>query len=99
MTIPAVVIARIACKLAEKYGESGLVIDFVNSIARSVKNEYPDIFITTLAYGPAVNAPKNIRAESNVVVRLALLGNELRINKTSRDTLALSPLSDQCRCP
>ena len=74
-------------KLAEKYGESGLVIDFVNSIARSVKNEYPDIFITTLAYGPAVNAPKNIRAESNVVVRLALLGNELRINKTSRDTL------------
>jgi len=74
-------------ELAKKYGESGLVLDFVNAIAQSVEKEYPDIFITTLAYGPAVNVPQNIRANDNVIVRLALLGQELRINETSRDTL------------
>ncbi len=49
--------------------ESGLMIWFVNQVAESVAQEFPDKFIGTLAYQYTRNPPKSIRPRENVVVR------------------------------
>ncbi len=50
--------------------ESALLIDFVNYLADNVKDEFPDIYIDTLAYFVAEKAPTKITVRDNVVVRL-----------------------------
>lgn len=65
------------CKaLAEKYGVSGMVLDFTNSIAEAIEKEYPDILIMMSAYKEAENPPHGIKARDNVVVRLACMDIE-----------------------
>lgn len=55
-----------------QYGLSGNIINFVNKIADSIKDEYPDIKIETLAYWNYLNLPKgNVFPRDNVMVRLA----------------------------
>jgi hypothetical protein len=58
--------------IVKKYGgqESGIIIWFVNQVAKSVEKEFPDKFIGTLAYQYTRTPPKNIRPRENVVVRL-----------------------------
>jgi hypothetical protein len=57
--------------IVKKLGsESGIIIWFVNQVAESVKKEYPDKFIGTLAYLYTRIPPKNIIPRENVVVRL-----------------------------
>ncbi len=57
--------------LAEKYGgESGVIIWFVNQVAKAVEQEFPGKFIGTLAYQYTRKPPKNITPAQNVVVRL-----------------------------
>ena len=58
--------------LAAKYGnkQSGVMLDFVNDIARRVGAKYPEIFITTFAYYYTEEPPVNITAEKNVVIVL-----------------------------
>jgi hypothetical protein len=51
-------------------GESGLVIWFVNQVAESIEEEFPDKYIGTLAYQYTRTPPKEIRPRNNVVVRL-----------------------------
>ncbi|MBR2509761.1 MAG: DUF4838 domain-containing protein [Lentisphaeria bacterium] len=59
------------CKsFAEKHGKSGLLIDYVNEIARKIVKEYPDIQIRTLAYSAAADLPRNIKPEKNVVIQI-----------------------------
>ncbi len=61
------------CKaLIARYGgsESGVMIDFVNSIAREIAKEHPDILISTFAYQKTEEPPKNLKAEKNVLVGL-----------------------------
>jgi hypothetical protein len=60
------------CKaLAEaEESEAGPVIDFVNYIADAIKDDYPEIFIGTLAYQYTEHLPKTIHPRDNVVVRL-----------------------------
>ncbi len=75
---------------AAKYGAySGLVLEFINAIADSIAREYPDVVVETFAYMFSQTPPKNIRARSNVLVRVAQLGSEFSQGK--RDTLR--PLS------
>ncbi|MEO8962038.1 MAG: DUF4838 domain-containing protein [Ginsengibacter sp.] len=50
--------------------ESGIMIWFVNQIAKSVEKEFPDKFIGTLAYQYTRTPPKKVRPQKNVVVRL-----------------------------
>lgn len=62
-----------ACRrLEKKYGgHSGLMVWFVNQVAREVKKIYPDIYIGTFAYKYTRQAPKSsIRPADNVVIRL-----------------------------
>lgn len=61
-------------KLKKKYGsESGVVIWFVNSVAKELKKDFPDKFIGTLAYQYSQNPPKSIKPEQNVAIRLSLI--------------------------
>ena len=55
----------------EKYGSpSGSVISFVNKLAESIENEYPNVLLHTFAYRYSRKAPKGLRAHKNVIVRL-----------------------------
>ena len=49
--------------------ESGPLMEFVNHVARGLKDEFPDVLVQTEAYNFTINPPKTIRPESNVVVR------------------------------
>lgn len=53
-----------------KKGCSGLMLDFVNDIAGSVRADYPDVRVMTFAYLWTVEPPKDgTRAADNVIVR------------------------------
>lgn len=62
-----------ACKAGkELYGASGVMIRYINEVARRVKEKYPDrdIKIDTLAYDWSLAAPKgDIKIEDNVIIR------------------------------
>ncbi len=58
-------------KLEKEYGgHSGLMIWFVNQVAREVKKKYPNKYIGTFAYQYTRQAPTNIKPDDNVVIRL-----------------------------
>lgn len=46
------------------------LINFVNRIAKDIKEDYPEAYICTLAYGYSKAAPKDITVEDNVIIRL-----------------------------
>jgi len=50
--------------------EAGPLLDFVNHMADAIKDDYPDVFIDTLAYQMTQQAPKTLHARDNVIVRL-----------------------------
>ncbi len=55
----------------ERWNLSGLLLDFVNDMASSIRDEYPDVLINTFAYHGTEKPPKNGKcAADNVVVRL-----------------------------
>lgn len=60
------------CTAAKKrWNMSGLMLDFVNEIALSVRDAYPDVLVNTFAYHATETPPKGgKRAASNVMVRL-----------------------------
>ena len=59
------------CKaVADREGsESGPQLEFVNHVARGLKDEFPDVLVQTEAYNFTLAAPKTVRPEANVVVR------------------------------
>ena len=48
-------------------GDSGLLLDFVNELARAVGAKYPDVYIRTFAYVNTARLPKGILPEKNVI--------------------------------
>lgn len=60
-------------KCARKYGVSGMVIDFTNTVADEIARKYKDVFVVMIAYKEAMAPPVNIRPRDNVVVRLAYM--------------------------
>jgi len=50
--------------------EAGPLFDFVNAVADAIGEDYPEIYIDTLAYMMNQKAPKTIRPRDNVIVRL-----------------------------
>lgn len=64
------------CKAAvAKYGgiQSGLILEFVNSVAEEIEKSYPDIWVETLAYQYSRNPPINIVPRKNVLIRLSTI--------------------------
>ncbi|MBN2312259.1 MAG: DUF4838 domain-containing protein, partial [Candidatus Hydrogenedentes bacterium] len=50
--------------------KSASLIQFVNAVADAVKDEFPNVKISTLAYLDTVQPPKTIRPRENVAIRL-----------------------------
>lgn len=50
-------------------GDSGLLLDFINDMARRAAKDFPGVRIRTFAYVSTVRAPKHIRPEKNVLIR------------------------------
>ncbi|MBR7107222.1 MAG: DUF4838 domain-containing protein [Lentisphaeria bacterium] len=58
--------------IIKKHGQSGLLLEFINDIARDVAKKYPEIILQTSAYSFSKEPPKShIKAEKNVIVDLA----------------------------
>ena len=59
------------CKaVSEREGsESGLLLDFINEIARGIAKEYPDMLVQTYAYNFTLLSPRHIRPEPNVLIK------------------------------
>ena len=61
---------------AEKYGLSGVNLNFVNALAAEVAKKYPDVLLCTWAYQYTQPVPKGgVRAADNVIVRLCDTGS------------------------
>ena len=60
------------CKeAAEKYGLSGVNLNFVNAVAGAIAKKYPNVLLCTWAYQYTQDVPKGgVRAADNVIVRL-----------------------------
>jgi hypothetical protein len=60
------------CAAIEKEEESpaGLMLRFVNSVADDIKEEFPNVAISTLAYQYTRKSPKYVKPRDNVIVRL-----------------------------
>ncbi|MBE6698551.1 MAG: DUF4838 domain-containing protein [Ruminococcaceae bacterium] len=50
--------------------EMGSLLTFVNRIANDIKDDYPGVYVDTLAYRYTRKPPKNIRPAENVIIRL-----------------------------
>lgn len=60
----------------EKYGLSGVNLDFVNALAVEVAKKHPDVLLCTWAYQYTQPVPKGgVRAADNVIVRLCDTGS------------------------
>ena len=55
----------------EEGSETGLLLRFINFIAREIRKEYPDIIIRTFGYSSTVNPPTKTMPADNVLIRLA----------------------------
>ena len=64
---------------------SGLILDFVNELARDIQKDYPDILIRTAAYNKTEDPPKHIRPEKNVIVSLANMRYNMVRPNTAED--------------
>lgn len=57
---------------------SGLIVDFINDIARDIAKDHPEILINTLAYNKTEKPPQHIKPEKNVMITLCnMRGNTL----------------------
>ena len=50
--------------------EMGSLLTFINRIANDIKDDYPDVYVDTLAYRYTRKAPKTVRPAENVIIRL-----------------------------
>lgn len=63
------------CRAIDEREEShaGSIIHFVNRVAEAIQDEFPDAFISTLAYMYSREPPKHLRPRDNVIVRLSAI--------------------------
>ncbi len=50
--------------------EAGPLLDFVNYMADAIAEDYPDVYVSTLAYQYTQAPPASIRPRDNVIIRL-----------------------------
>ena len=57
---------------------TGLYLEFVNRIAREIKDEYPDVMVHTFAYTFTRPVPVGLEIEDNVVIQLCTIESNQR---------------------
>ena len=72
---------------------AGSLLDFVNRVAERVEQEFPEVWISTLAYQYTRTPPKTLRPRRNVIIRLAPIEANQAVplnDKSSRTNAAYS---------
>ncbi|EAY08016.1 hypothetical protein TVAG_115750 [Trichomonas vaginalis G3] len=61
-----------------QYGDrySGVNLWFINKIATALESEFPNVLIRTFAWAFTLDAPKNIKAHKNVIIRITPIMND-----------------------
>jgi hypothetical protein len=79
-----------ACQAIAKAEESeaGPLLGFLNYIAEAIKDEYPDVYIDTLAYTYTQKAPKTIKPRDNLIIRLCDTGSNFTRSITDPENAA-----------
>ena len=54
-------------------GQAGPLVRFINRLAGRIAEDYPDVYLDTLAYTHTFRPPRDLRLANNVVLRLAAL--------------------------
>ncbi len=49
---------------------SASMVDFLNFLADGIRDEFPDVYLSTLAYHSGEKAPKTLQVRDNVIIRL-----------------------------
>lgn len=55
---------------------SGVLLEFINFVASDIAKDFPEILIQSFAYTFTLDAPKHIKPEPNVIMRVCKLGCE-----------------------
>ena len=60
------------CKQINKAAKSGMgtLLTFLNRLGRDIKDDYPGVFVSTLAYQECQEAPVGIECEDNVAIKV-----------------------------
>ena len=53
---------------------SGVLCEFLNAVSAKIRDEFPDITITTLAYNYTLDPPKQLVLADNILVRMCGIG-------------------------
>lgn len=79
-----------ACKAIDDAEGSpiGSILTFINRLADDVKREFPDNYISTLAYNYSATPPKNIRPRDNVIIKLCLMPGDASASYADPHTAA-----------
>lgn len=77
-----------AMKQANGWNETDLLLDFVNDCAQALAELFPKLKIETIAYLYAQGAPNQVRAASNVIVRLCTDLADLRATPIAKTGFA-----------
>ncbi|EAX96921.1 hypothetical protein TVAG_272490 [Trichomonas vaginalis G3] len=61
-----------------QYGDrySGVNLWFINKIATALESEFPNVLVRTFAWGFTLDAPANIKAHKNVIIRITPIMND-----------------------
>jgi hypothetical protein len=63
--------------------ESAILLSFINYLADGIKDEFPDVYIDTLAYQYGEKAPTNMTVRDNVIIRLTDTSNNMLLPITA----------------
>ena len=66
------------CKALEERegGGAGPLLELVNYLADNIRQQYPDVFIETLAYAQSKQPPNTLKPHDNVIIRLCDSGED-----------------------
>ena len=56
--------------VAREGSNSASMVDFLNFLADGIRDEFPDVYLSTLAYHSGEKAPKTLKVRDNVIIRL-----------------------------
>lgn len=75
------------CKAIDKKegSQMGSLLTFINKLADEVKKEFPNNYISTLAYNYTDEPPQNIKPRDNVIIKLCLMPGDCAVSYATPD--------------
>ena len=74
---------RCSALVAREGSQAGPMVDFVNYMADGIRQEFPDVLLSTLAYQASESPPKTLHPRENVVVKLTDTTNSYTVPVTA----------------